>query len=61
MIRNSFKRDARAHGFQTAAMVLVLTAVLAGFVLSLVLKDTTLTAARSGTTPSTPQPAIERL
>jgi hypothetical protein len=60
MISGSFKRDARARAFQTAAMALVLSAVLAGFVLSLALKDTTLTAARNGNSPSSPQPAIER-
>src|SRR5262245_35098018 len=60
MIRSSFRWDARARAFQTAAMILVLSAVFAGFVLSLALKDTTITTARSGATPSTPQPAIER-
>ena len=60
MIPSSFKRDARARAFQTAAMALVLSAVLAGFVLSLALKDTTLTAARNGNSPSSPQLAIER-
>lgn len=58
MIRSSFSWDARARGFQTAAVVLVLSVVLAGFVLSLALKDTTITTARSGTAPSTP--TIER-
>ena len=59
MIRRSFQRDARTRAFQAAAILLVLFAVLAGFVLSL-LRDTTHIAARSGGTPPTAQPAIER-
>ena len=59
MIRRSFQWDARARAFQAAAILLVLFAVLAGFVLSLV-RDTTHMAARSGSTPPTAQPAIER-
>ena len=59
MIRCSFQRDARARAFQVAAILLVLLAALAGLVLSLV-GDTTHMAARSGSTPPTAQPAIER-
>ena len=57
MIRCSFQRDARARAFQAAAILLVLFAVLAGFVLN---RDTTHMAARTGSTPPTAQPAIER-
>ena len=47
MIPSSFHRDARARAFQTAAMLLILLAVLALLVPNLVIRDATHTASTS--------------
>jgi hypothetical protein len=60
MPRSSFQRDARARAFQTAAMLLILLAVLAVLVPNLVIRDTTHTATRDGLAPKAGQPAIDR-
>jgi len=60
MPRISLQRDARARAFQTAAMLLILFAVLALLVPNLVIRDTTHTAKRDGNAPMAGQPAIDR-
>jgi len=57
MIRPSFQRCAGARAFQASVMLLALLAALAA---SLVLWDTTQTAAGGVSTPSTAQSAIKR-
>ena len=60
MPRSSYRRDAKARAFQTAAMLLILLAVLALLVPNLVIRDTTHTATRDGKAPTAGQPAIDR-